>query len=102
MLVVAYILLYFFFGRFEGWIYKARDCAIVTPYLTYGTIYLLAILAISWITPMQANALCLEDKNLDEQIIQYLLLRVRSDYSTLLFVPAQHFQPTVRKEVHCR
>ena len=62
MFVVAYILLYCFFGRFEGWIYKPRDCVFVTSYLTYGTIYSLAI---SWIAPTQANALFLEDKFFD-------------------------------------
>jgi len=83
MFVVAYILLYCFFGRFEGWIYKAHDCAFVTPYLTYGTIYLLAI---SWITPTQANALCLEDKILDERIMQYLSLECQVTIAHYFYV----------------
>src|SRR5712671_5868666 len=38
-----------FFGRFEGWIYKARYHAVVTGYLTYGTMYsLISLIVPAW------------------------------------------------------
>src|SRR6267142_219857 len=43
-----------FFGRFEGWNCKARNCALVTPHLTYGTIYSLTV---SEILPAHVSAL---------------------------------------------